>query len=318
MRRYLLPILLLPVLLLSLATATQRPAARRPAVAIASWNMEWLVSPGTAQGARLACRRGQRAALPCDVARDLSRDSADLSRLAWYARRLDADVIAFQEVEDEGIAARIFDKHRICIAPGRGLQRVGFAIRRGIAHRCGPPLEAISLDGTQRNAMTLVLFPGTSRAVELLAVHLKSGCADSALDSGSSACRLLAAQADHLASWIAARANSRFILLGDFNRGDTNVDADEFWRILSGTDPAAAPFAFASAGTAFRNCHIGAGFTRAIDHILVSRSLLPDTVQGSFARIGYREADAVRYRLPDHCPVRFLLRARKNSQGAIR
>lgn len=311
----LIPIPVLILLVLSLAAATMRPATRPQAVAIATWNMEWLMSPATAHGARLACRRGQRTSLPCDVARRLSRDSADLARLAWYARRLDADVIAFQEVEDAGIAARIFDNYRICIAPGPGVQHVGFAIRPGLAHRCGPPMQALSLEGTQRSGMTLVLFPGTPAAVELLAVHLKSGCADSTLDSGSSSCRLLAAQAEHLASWITARANSRFIVLGDFNRGDTNVDADEFWRVLAAGEPAAAPFAFAGAGTAFRNCHIGAGFTRAIDHILVSRSLLPELVQGGFSRIGYREADALRYRLPDHCPVRVLLNAEKNARA---
>jgi endonuclease/exonuclease/phosphatase family metal-dependent hydrolase len=316
MWRRLIPIPLL-LLLLSLAAATMRPAAGQPAIAIATWNMEWLVSSGTAHGARLACRRGQRATLPCDVARELSRDSADLARLAWYARSLDADVIAFQEVEDAGIAARIFDNYRICIAPGRGVQHVGFAIRPGLAHRCGPPLQTLSLNGAQRSGMTLVLYPGTSSAVELLAVHLKSGCADNPLDSGSSACGLLAAQAEQLAAWISARANSRFMLLGDFNRGDTNVDADGFWRVLSDGEPSAAPFTLAGAGTAFRNCHIGAGFTRAIDHILVSRSLLPDMVQGSFSRISYRDADALRYRLPDHCPVRVLLNAKKNA-GAIR
>ena len=91
MRRKAVPILLLILLLLSLAAATMQPDAARPAIAIATWNMEWLVSPATAHGARLACRRGHRAILPCDVARELSRDSADLARLAWYARRLDAD-----------------------------------------------------------------------------------------------------------------------------------------------------------------------------------------------------------------------------------
>jgi|JI10StandDraft_1071094.scaffolds.fasta_scaffold05517_9 endonuclease/exonuclease/phosphatase family metal-dependent hydrolase len=317
MRRKAVPILLLILLLLSLAAATMQPDAARPAIAIATWNLEWLVSPATAHGARLACRRGHRAILPCDVARELSRDSADLARLAWYARRLDADVIAFQEVEDAGIAARIFEGYRICIAPGRGVQHVGFAIRSGVAHRCGSPVESISLAGTQRNGISLLLFPGTAQTVELLAVHLKSGCADRALDSGSSACSVLAAQAAQLAAWIAARANSRFILLGDFNRGDANVGGDDFWRLLSGDDAAAAPFVFANAGVPFRNCHIGAGFTRSIDHILVSRQLLPAMVPGGFRRMGFREADALRYRLPDHCPVRFLLNAKKNA-GAIR
>jgi hypothetical protein len=295
------------LLMLSLAAATMRPRSPRGGLAIATWNMEWLVSSSTAHAARLACRNGHRAALPCDVARDHSRDSADLDRIAWYASSLDADVIAFQEVQDAAIAARIFEGFRICIAGGRGVQHVGFAVRAGIAHRCGQPLDAISLGGTQRVGMRLMLFPDSPRAVELLTVHLKSGCADAPLDSGSTACTLLGAQARQLAAWLDAQAQSRFIVLGDFNRGDADVDADAFWRTLADGDPANAPFVFANAGVPFRNCNIGAGFTRAIDHILVSRALAPDMVPASFRKAGYRESDALRYRLPDHCPVRFLL-----------
>lgn len=302
-----LRVLALMLLLLLLGAATIRPRTAPRQLVIATWNMEWLVMPATAHAARLACRGGQRAALPCDVARDLSRDSADLGRLAWYARRLDADVIALQEVESPAIAARIFGPYRICMATGRGLQHVGFAVRPGVPHRCGTPMQAVSLAGAQRAGMTLLLYPGTPRAIELLALHLKSGCADADLGSGTAACSLLAAQARELASWIRSRAGSRFVVLGDFNRGDADVADDGFWRELTGGDVAQAPFAFAGAGVPFRNCHIGGGFRRAIDHILLSRALLPEVVPGSFRRVGYSESDALRYRLPDHCPVRVSL-----------
>ena len=303
MRRFLVAILLM----LLLAAATKQPRAPRESLHIATWNLEWLVSPATAHAARQSCRRGQRATLPCDVAREHSRDSADLDRLAAYARQLDADVIAFQEVEDARIASRIFDGYRICIAGGRGLQHTGFAIRPGLAHRCGPPVDALALGGAQRAGMTLLLHPDSPRAVELLAVHLKSGCADAQLASGSTACALLSAQAAQLSQWIGSRAQSRFIVLGDFNRGDADVPRDEFWRTLAGGDPATAPFLFANEGAPFRNCHIGAGFARAIDHILVSRALHNALVPRSFRKSGYRESDALRYRLSDHCPVSFLL-----------
>jgi endonuclease/exonuclease/phosphatase family metal-dependent hydrolase len=299
------------LLLLSLAAATMRPDGDRQGLAIATWNMVWLVSPAPPHAARLACRAGRRSSLPCDVARRLSRDSADISRLAWYARRLDADIIAFQEVEDAQTAARIFSGYRICIAGGHGLQHVGFAVRPGLAHRCGPSMEGVSLGGAQRPGMSMQLFPGSAQAIELLNVHLKSGCADDPLDSGSSACMLLARQARQLASWIDSRDGTRFVLLGDFNRGDADVAADEFWAILSGADRAAPPFLFAGAGVPFRNCHIGGGFTRAIDHILVSRALRHAVLPGGFRKPGYAETDVVRYRLADHCPVSFLLDPRQ-------
>ena len=95
-------------LLLALTTsAGPHDMAAVAALRIATWNMEWLVDGGTARAARIACRDGRPAPLPCDVVRELARDSADLARLANYARHLDADVIAFQEVQNEAIAARV-------------------------------------------------------------------------------------------------------------------------------------------------------------------------------------------------------------------
>ena len=71
-------------------------------------------------------------------AEELARDSADLARLAAYARKLDADIVAFQEVENEAIAREVFRGYRICMADGTGVQHVGFAVRPRVTHRCGP------------------------------------------------------------------------------------------------------------------------------------------------------------------------------------
>ncbi len=123
-----------------------------------------------------------------------SRDTADLARLAHYARKLDADVIAFQEVENQRAARRVFRGYDICINPGKGVQHGGVRRARRIAHRCEPPLQALAQGNRQRAGARLMLYPGTSQQIELLAVHLKSGCSRDALDSGDAACRTLAAQ----------------------------------------------------------------------------------------------------------------------------
>ena len=67
----------------------------------------------------------------------LSRDTADLARLAHYARKLDADVIAFQEVEN---AAR---GHGACSAAmtSASAQALACSTRASpfvarLAHRC--------------------------------------------------------------------------------------------------------------------------------------------------------------------------------------
>lgn len=297
-------------LLLSLAAATMSPAsvpaAARP-LHVATWNLEWLVTPDTAHAGRIACRSGRRGPLPCDVA-SRARDTADIARLAAYARLTDADVFAFQEVESEEIARRVFAGYHICMAPGRGVQHVGFAIRRDVPHRCGPAVESLALGGTQRPGMTLWIAPDTPEAIELLAVHLKSGCPDADLQSGSSACTLLRKQSQALAEWMAARpAPRRYMVLGDFNRGDSHPAEDAFWLRLAGGDWNSAPFVHVGDDVAYRNCHRGAPYARAIDHILLARSLHTALVEHSYVRVGFRSLDALRYQLSDHCPVRISL-----------
>jgi endonuclease/exonuclease/phosphatase family metal-dependent hydrolase len=270
---------------------------------IASWNLEWLVSPETAHTSRLTCNAGHAAPVPCDVARDLARDTADLARLAHYARQLDADVIAFQEVENRRAARRVFRGYDICINSGQGVQQAGFAVRPAIPHRCDPPLQALAQGNRQRAGALLVVYPGTKQQIQLLAVHLKSGCSRDPLDSSAAACRTLAAQGKALADWMQQRAamNSRAIVMGDFNR--TGPSDDVFWRQLQvGTSPGAAYFN-ASSGVDFSNCYRGQPFSQYIDHILVSRALAAQFVHGSFLHHGYRSLDAFRYRLSDHCPI---------------
>jgi endonuclease/exonuclease/phosphatase family metal-dependent hydrolase len=295
-------------LLLSLATTTLRRASAAQVLDVATWNLEWLLAPQTAHAGRLACRAGRRTALPCDVALEQSRDSADVARLARHARRVAADVFAFQEVENAAIARQVFQGYDICIAPGKGLQHVGFAIRRDLPHRCGPPLESLSLGGSQRPGLMLVVKPDSPAPLTLLAVHLKSGCADDDLSTPSNACSILARQAEALHQWLAAEAarQSRFILLGDFNRSDRDAGHDAFWRTLAGGE-ASAPYISAGANVPFRNCQLGAPFTRAIDHVLVSRALESSLIEGSYRRYAYSPLEAVRYRLSDHCPVRVSL-----------
>jgi endonuclease/exonuclease/phosphatase family metal-dependent hydrolase len=63
------------------------------------------------------------------------RDQADFDRLRAYADILDADVIAFQEVENQAAADRVFDPavYQIFISNRSHTQRTGFAVRKSIA-----------------------------------------------------------------------------------------------------------------------------------------------------------------------------------------
>ncbi len=285
---------------LPLAAAAVWPGGEEDddAITIATWNLEWLVAPGTAHAGRLACRNGQRATLPCDVVQDLSRDSADLARLAAYASDLDADIVAFQEVENEEIARQVFRGYRICMATGTGVQQVGFAVRPHVPHRCGPEVESLSVNGRNRKAMSMLLTPARGAPIELLAVHLKSGCSRDPLDSETAACRLLSKQAERLGEWISARSTQPFIVLGDFNRVPPTTPDDAFWQLLQ-----ADQAELVAEQLPFGNCYLGQPYWQFIDHILISPVLRQRLIAESPRHTGFRSADVVRYRLSDHCPV---------------
>ena len=63
------------------------------------------------------------------------RDQADFDRLKAYAELLDADVIAFQEVESQAAAERVFDPaiYQIFISSRNHTRRTGFAVRNSVA-----------------------------------------------------------------------------------------------------------------------------------------------------------------------------------------
>ncbi len=302
-------------LLLLLFLPAMAPGENPPRLRIATWNLEWLVSPATAHAARLGCREGKRTSLPCDVAFTGARSSPDFARLAAYARDLDADVVAFQEVEDVDTAARIFAGYRFCLSGRRLTQNLGFAVRKGIAFRCGPDLESLAVSGTARPGVTMVLDPGGPRELYLLTVHLKSGCADAPLDSSRPACSLLASQLPRVGAWMnqESRAGHRHVVLGDFNRAWESAGPT---AAIAPTDDATLQLDDPGDSAGFRSCYSGQGFTRYIDHLLVGRGAGLGIVPGSFFRVRFEPADVRRYRLSDHCPTGVVLQFTARSSRA--
>ena len=314
------------------ANAAGAPPPQGATLRIATWNLEWLLSPQSFKLLKADCAPEGAAApgdvrqLPCDVASRLERSSRDFSVLARYARKLDADVIALQETDGAEAARLVFPDYEFCFTARRHVQNTGFAVRRGVAFRCGPDDRELSLGDTLRRGKELTLFPGEPREIRLLSVHLKSGCSSQPLTAPDRACHALARQAPILDAWIDAQARSgrRFAVLGDFNRDLLSEEAhhatlgrhDSFWAEID--DPASpeARLRNAASGEAFRNCVPGQGYRGYIDNIVLSRTLAAETVPGSFARLTYSAADARHARLSDHCPVSIRLKIGQKASPA--
>lgn len=287
-------------------------AANSKRLRITTWNLEWLIAPEQFRALAETCMprgasAGPRArSIPCNVAADLERSREDFRALARYARKLDADVIALQEVDGAAAARRVFTDHAFCFTARPGVQNNGFAIRKGIPHRCGEDFAELDLGGRLRRGAELILYPGEPREIRLLSVHLKSGCARRPLDDARADCATLARQVPILERWIdeQASANRRYAVLGDFNHDLLNMSGENsFWMAINDGDPPGAELVNVAAGERFVNCAPGQNYGSYIDHVLLGRSLAEWIVPGSFVRLTFSAKDAVDRKLADHCPV---------------
>jgi endonuclease/exonuclease/phosphatase family metal-dependent hydrolase len=279
---------------------------------IATWNLEWFMQPETLRALTPAClpreapRDGARRAIPCDVAHELARSHEDIAALRKYARALDADVIALQEVDGIDAARLVFPDYDFCFSGRIAVQNNGFAIRRGLPFSCGADLTALSLADDVRRGVELILFPATPRELRLLSVHLKSGCARDPMDATRANCVELRRQVPLLESWIDAQAagHKAFAVLGDFNRDLRNEPAGvSFWGEIDDGDPQGADLVNTAEGQTFQNCMPSQTFSGFIDYIVLGRDMARGVVPGSFGRETYRPRDAARRKLSDHCPV---------------
>lgn len=257
-------------------------------VKIATWNLNWLT-----------LRADGDPALPADVH---PRQPADFARLRAYALHLDADVVAFQEVDGAAAAAAVFPpgRYRIALIDEPVVQQVGIAVRRDITLTRNPDLTALDpyplAPHPLRDGLDVTLgLPGGLK-LRVLAVHLKTGCWGQALGSSRPACRTLGEQLAVLQDWIASRRveGVPFLVMGDFNR--RMVADDEFEAALD----AAAPLTRVTAGFA-SPCWGGEDF---IDHIFLGGPARAWLEPNSLRVLTYRETDpAMRERISDHCPV---------------
>ena len=313
-----------PVLELPGVGPWRHDAAR---VRIASWNVEYLMTPETHVALRSSCAEqggmvgGDDRTLPCAITRREPRGPADYASLRRYAATLAADIVALQEVDGPEAAALVFPGYDYCFSTRAHTQKNGFAIRRGLPFRCENEYEPLSIDNAVRRGVVATFFPGTSQEFRLMSVHLKSGCPAGPLTAEGRNCDLLSRQIAPLEAWIEeqARAGMRFGVLGDFNRRFTLEkgparDAQgrplNFYAEINDGDPPAAKLTDFTAREKFIPCTGDSEYREFIDNILLGRDLAKTVAKKSFVRVVFNDADARDHWLSDHCPVGIELRLR--------
>jgi endonuclease/exonuclease/phosphatase family metal-dependent hydrolase len=263
---------------------------------LATWNLE-----------NLHAQDGQSTYTGSDPS--VKRTATDYDRIRCYVRLFDPDILAVQEVDGEEALSRVVDTDIYNVHVDdrpkgslNGQQNTGFAFKRGLRVVRQPDFQALDIrgDGTLRYGARINLTHH-GQTVQLMSVHLKSGCFDNT--TTSSACETLLAQVPVLEGWIdaAAEGPTPFIVLGDFNRR-FNVPNDKVWADLDDGEPANADLTTLTQDMPV-SCRDNT-IPEFIDHIVVDRRVLPWVDRTSVHHISYRQADkAVWDQLSDHCPV---------------
>ena len=250
----------------------------------------------------------------------VARSREDYRTLARYARGLDADIVAFQEVNGPRAAARVFTPRDYDLHfSGRYDARYddiynGFAVRKGVFDEVAKrDHAALGLGSGSRYQLRwgvdLTVSRG-GRKLRLLNVHLKSKCFNRSLENPRSRpCRTLARQVEPLEAWIDARWREGvpFVVLGDFNREmDRHGGRDHLWAAIADDDPPGLELRRLSAGRD-PACWRGTSrhFRYPIDFFVFGARAWQRVDAGSFRQVVWTDADAdPRRGLPsDHCPI---------------
>jgi 5'-nucleotidase (lipoprotein e(P4) family) len=296
-------------------------------VRIATWNIEYLMTPGTHLALRADCAQdggrvgGDSRTLPCAITKREPRTDEDFAALREAAARLRADIVALQEVDGPEAAAQVFPGYDFCFSTRAHTQKNGFAVRRGLPFRCEAEYAALSLDDAVRRGVVATFLPGTRNEFTLMSVHLKSGCPAGLLTEPGRNCDLLSKQVPPLEAWIDAQASAgrRFAVLGDFNRRfslekgparDREGRQLNVYAEIADGEPAAARLTDITARRRFVPCTRDSEWREYIDTILLGRELAKSIVKNSFVRVAFNDETAKNRWLSDHCPVGIELRLR--------
>jgi predicted secreted acid phosphatase/exonuclease III len=263
---------------------------------IATWNVEHLAYP-IDQGCK-------------------PRTPAELAALQTYASGLQADVVALQEVASVEAVHLLFPEQdwQVIMSArpdsssyecrGNGFtstqQKVAFAIRKSVTVESVEQNTDIGLGSPGLRYGLAVKINKEGETLELLNLHLKSGCfVDDFRRSDSASCQTFAEQAPILDRWIETREerNTPYIVLGDFNHR-LSAPYNRLTQILkNNSDGSASSLHIATKD--LLGCH--PRYPAPIDHILVGA--LPATLNSDRVYVHRFNDMTEEAMLSDHCAI---------------
>lgn len=249
------------------------------------------------------------------------REDNDYVLLQKYAAKLDADVIALQEMGNPAAVRRVFPETEWeMVFSGRYDPAnppdiyTAVVIRKGrleiVEHADYTPLQIMDAEGYSTRRGIEVLLKSEDQTFWLLGIHMKSGCHGQALEPPTTEdCDILAKQRAPLDAWIDAKEATGLpaIIAGDFNRRfDLHGQADHLWSAIDDADPAGLNLWRVPFGTQ-SNCPTVSPGLRAypIDFIVMNDPAWLRADAQSFTEVVYDkdEAESLGNRLSDHCPI---------------
>ncbi len=266
---------------------------------MSSWNMEWLTTN------------------PNHKVYEAKRESKDFTALKSYFDDLNADVIAFQEVDSFKAMQKISSADYHIVFSDRYLpqhsnhtfsdinQFTGFAIRNNVPFSDPEDIDLYGKGNHKlRFAAYVILNPDSKTPVHTLSVHLKAGCT-AKFYSTKKACQSLLTQGKKLNQWIKQREalQQEYVIMGDFNH-NLSYNDDWLWKELTRevkqTPDLVSRHTKSECKVRKRNDAKNLHqFRTVIDHIIVSKGLSASPAQQTV----YNGQDVLQYHLSDHCPI---------------
>jgi len=244
------------------------------------------------------------------------RTQSELQALKEYARNLDADVVALQEVASKQAVELLFpatdwqlvmssranSEAYVCRENGFAStqQKVAFAVRKPLEVTAVEQLSELALERPGLRFGLAIQVQANNEILSILNVHLKSGCfVDDFQRSDSSACSTFGKQVPILDAWIENKEQQHmpYVVLGDFNHR-LSAPYNRLTRTLNTRQDGTK----ASLSIATQNligCH--PRYPAPIDHIAVGK--LPGSLSPQNVHVHTFTDMSESAMLSDHCAV---------------